>query len=386
MQPKSPPNMPSTNRRTVSQRLVPWLALIGLLAMAFIVVAPFLVPVIWAGILSYASWPVLNKIRAWCKGRDTLAACIATLLAGITLFLPLLWLIYIAQQEISQIYPAIQAFLAAPLQIPASITNLPWLGDWLQQQLAAFTGSQDIASVIKPWLAAHTNDLTTLAGSVGKNLVKMLFVVITLFFFYRDGARMVHEIRHVLAKYIGPQAHGYLHAAGTTTRAVVYGVMLTALIQGAVAGLGYWVAGLSSPVIFGVVTAMLALIPFCTPLAWGSAGLWLFMQGNTAEAIGIWIWGAAVVSQLDNVLRPIFISSVSAIPFLLVLFGVLGGLLAFGLVGLFIGPIVLTVAWAVWHEWTAHLDEPALDEINLDENTLQNTLQNTNKSLNMMEK
>jgi predicted PurR-regulated permease PerM len=265
------------------------------------------------------------------------------------------------------------------LQIPNAIKNLPFVGDWLQQQLAGFTGSQDIASAIKPWLAAHANDLTSLAGGVGKNLIKMLFVVIILFFFYRDGARMVHEIRHVLAKYIGPQAHDYLHAAGTTTRAVVYGVLLTALIQGAVAGLGYWVAGLSSPVIFGVVTAMCALIPFCTPLAWGSAGLWLFMQGNTAEAIGIWIWGAAVVSQLDNVLRPIFISSVSAIPFLLILFGVLGGLLAFGLVGLFIGPIVLTVAWAVWREWTAHLDE------NIQEGPQENSQENTDTLLNLTE-
>lgn len=106
-----------------------------------------------------------------------------------------------------------------------------------------------------------------------------------------------------------------------------------------------------------MITAVLALIPFCTPIAWGLSGLWLFMQGHTAEAIGLWIWGAAVVSQLDNVLRPIFISSITPVPFLLVLFGVLGGLLAFGLVGLFIGPIVLTVAWAVWREWTAHLQD-----------------------------
>ena len=81
------------------------------------------------------------------------------------------------------------------------------------------------------------------------------------------------------------------------------------------------------------------------------------MQGHTTEAIGVWIWGAAVVSQIDNILRPIFINSISPIPFLLVLFGVLGGLLAFGLIGLFIGPIVLAVLWAVWREWTAHLHE-----------------------------
>lgn len=341
----------------VSRRVVPLLALVGLLALAFIVVAPFLVPLAWAGVLSYASWPIATRIRQKCKGRDTLAAAIATTLAALTLFVPLIWLAWLAQKEFSNIYPALQTFLAAPIQVPEMLKSLPLLGEWLNQQSDVLANPQGISVAIKAWLASHVNDVATLAGGVGKNLVKLIFVVIILFFFYRDGARIITELRHVLARFIGPQSHDYLHAAGITTRAVVHGVLLTALVQGVAAGLGYWVAGLSSPVILGMITAILALIPFCTPIAWGLAGLWLLIQGHTAEAIGIWIWGAAVVSQLDNVLRPIFISSVSPIPFLLVLFGVLGGLLAFGLVGLFVGPIILTVAWAVWREWTAHLDD-----------------------------
>ncbi len=342
----------------LSRRIVPMLALAGLVVLSFVVVAPFLVPLAWAGILSYASWPIATRIRQKCNGRDALAAAIATTLAALTLFVPLIWLVWLAQNELVKIYPAVQTFLAAPMQVPESLKNLPWLGDWLAQQHAHWAAHPDgLTSAIKVWLAAHVNDLAILAGGVGKNLAKLILVVIILFFFYRDGARIVAELRHVLARFIGPQAHHYLHAAGTTTRAVVYGVLLTALIQGVAAGLGYWVAGLSSPVILGLITSMLALIPFCTPLAWGAAGAWLLVQGQPAEAIGIWIWGAAVVSQLDNVLRPIFISSVSPIPFLLVLFGVLGGLLAFGLVGLFVGPIILTVAWAVWREWTTHLQE-----------------------------
>ena len=353
--------------RNLNRRIMPLFALAGLAILAFIVLAPFLVPLAWAGILSYASWPIATKIRAFCKGRDNLAAAITTALAALTLFIPLIWLAWLAQKELSNIYPALQIFIAEPLHLPNSLKNMPWLGDWLRQQ-AILADTQGIAGAIKAWLSSHLNDVATLAGGVGKNLIKLLFVVIILFFFYRDGARIVDELRHVLARFIGPQAHDYLHAAGTTTRAVVYGVLLTALVQGAAAGLGYWVAGLSSPIIFGVITAMLALIPFCTPLAWGSAGLWLLIQGHTAEAIGVWIWGAAVISQLDNVLRPIFISSISPIPFLLVLFGVLGGLLAFGLVGLFVGPIILTVAWAVWREWTAHLDS-VMSPVDAIENT-----------------
>ncbi|MBC7756548.1 MAG: AI-2E family transporter [Bdellovibrio sp.] len=342
------------NHKT-NRRIMPLLALAGLTILAFIVIMPFLVPLAWAGILSYASWPIATKIRTFCKGRDTLAAAIATTLAALMLFIPLIWLAWLAQKELSTVYPALQIFLAEPLHVPESLNSTPWLGDWLKQQVI-LANTQGITGALTAWLASHSNDIATLAGGVGKNVVKLLFVVIILFFFYRDGARIVTELRHVLVRFIGPQAHDYLHAAGTTTRAVVYGVLLTALVQGAAAGLGYWAAGLSAPIIFGVITAILALIPFCTPLAWGSAGLWLLIQGHTAEAIGVWIWGAAVISQLDNILRPIFISSISPIPFLLVLFGVLGGLLAFGLVGLFVGPIILTVARAVWNEWTAHLN------------------------------
>lgn len=346
------------NKIKWSRSIVPWLAFGGLVSLAFMVVAPFLAPIAWSGVLAYAAWPVAERIRRWCNNKDTLAAFLATFLLAITLFLPLIWLIWLAQQELGNLSPAIQAFLANPPPVPEILRNLPWLGDWLMQQQAHYAANPNNASLaVKTWLAAHTTDLSMLAGGLGKSLAKMILVVVILFFFFRDGRRIVREFRHVLERFIGTQIHDYFHAAGTTTRAVVYGILLTALVQGVVAGLGYWVAGLTSPVMFGLLTMILALIPFGTPLAWGAAGLLLLLQGETGAAIGVWVWGVAIVSQLDNVLRPLFISSISPIPFLLVLFGILGGLLAFGLIGLFIGPIVLSIVWAVWREWTEHLDE-----------------------------
>jgi predicted PurR-regulated permease PerM len=340
---------------------MPWIALSGLVVLAFMVVAPFLAPIAWASVLAYATWPVAEKVRRWCHNKDMVAAFLATALLALTLFLPLIWLIWLAQQELRHLFPALQAFLANPPPVPETLRSIPWLGEWLVQQQTHFTANPNGASLVfKTWLTAHSADLSMLAGGLGKGLTKMIFVVVILFFFFRDGTRIVRELRHVLERFIGAHVHDYLHAAGTTTRAVVYGILLTALVQGVVAGLGYWVAGLTSPVMFGLLTMILALIPFGTPLAWGAAGLLLLLQGETGAAIGVWIWGAAIVSQLDNVLRPLFISSISPIPFLLVLFGVLGGLLAFGLVGLFIGPIVLSVVWAVWREWTAHLDDIAV--------------------------
>ncbi len=320
---------------------------------------PFLVPLAWAGILSYASWPIAEHIRLWCKGRNTLAAAIATTLVAVTLLLPLIWITWLAQNEVAQLYPAVKSFLETPYQAPSLFIQQPWLndlfGDWLAQLVATASNAESLSSMIKPWLSMNMGNIANVAGDIGRNIVKLLFVILILFFFYRDGAEIMKQLRHVLAKFIGAQANQYIHAVGMTTRAVVYGVFFTALAQGFLAGLSYWVSGISSPVLFAIMTAILALIPFCTPIAWGTAGLWLLLQGQTGAAIGVWLWGALVVSQIDNVLRPIFISSVGRIPFLLVLFGVLGGLLAFGLVGLFIGPIVLTVLWAVWREWTTHL-------------------------------
>jgi len=338
---------------------VPWITLVGLLLLAFIVLTPFFAPIAWAGILCYTSWPIAQKIRQWCSGRDTLAAASATTLIAITLLFPLIWLVWLAQNEIAQLYPILKAFLDEPYQTPALLLNHAWLndlfGEWLNQLATTASEKDGISSIIKPWISTNIGNIANVAGGIGKNLVKLLFVILILFFFYRDGEEIIKQLRYVLAKFIGDQANQYMHAVGITTRAVVYGVLLTASAQGLAASLGYSMAGLSSPVLFGIITAILALVPFCTPIAWGLAGFWLFLQGNTVGGVGIWIWGAVVVSQLDNILRPIFISNVGRIPFLLVLFGVFGGLLAFGLVGLFIGPIVLSILWAVWREWTTTL-------------------------------
>ena len=346
-----------------TRRIAPWLALVGLALLTFVVMRPFFVSLAWACVLAYVSWPLVERLRKRCNGRDTLAASLATFLMAFTICAPLLTLLWVAQQEISGLYAGLREFVLSPPDIPDFLKNVPGLGDWLMSQREQLLAEpQGLSESIKAWLASHLREAAQLAGVVGKDLAQLGFVIMILFFLYRDGESMVHEFRHVMARFIGQRTHGYVAAAASTTRAVVYGILLTALVQGTFAGVGYWLAGLGSPVSMGILTALFALIPFATPVAWGSAGAWLLFDGEIGAAIGVWIWGAAVVSQIDNVLRPIFISSVSEIPFLLVLFGVLGGLMAFGLVGLFAGPIVLAVAWAVWREWGAHLDEEVSPE------------------------
>ena len=209
------------------------------------------------------------------------------------------------------------------------------------------------------WIQRFSGELANFAGDVGRNVLKAGLVVIILFFFYRDGAALIGQIRYLAQQFLRHRATGYFNAIGATIKAVIYGLLLTAVAQGTLAGIGYAVAGVRAPILFGLITAVFALIPFGTPLVWGSIGLWLLATGDYGAGIGLLLWGTLVVSSIDNLIRPLVISSATRVHFLLVLFGVLGGAIAFGFAGLVLGPVILAVVSAVWVEATARESEIA---------------------------
>ena len=196
--------------------------------------------------------------------------------------------------------------------------------------------------------------LKVVAGGIGRNVAKFGLAVFALFFLYRHGDSALAQFRGVATRWLGEAARGYIQAVGVTVRAVVFGIVLTALAQGLLAGLGYWVAGVTAPVLWGVITALVSLIPFVGPVVWIGLSLGLLAHGETQAALGLFLWGALVVSWVDNLIRPLVISGPTRIPFLLVFLGVLGGLNAFGLIGLFLGPALLAVSVAIWREWLVH--------------------------------
>lgn len=354
--------------------LLPALFLGGLALAAWTVVAPFVAALAWAVMIAYASWPLYAALRRALGGREVMAAGIMTLLCALVLFAPLVAAAWAAQQEAGALYRAIQDFLAAPPLVPEWIQLLPAVGPWLEALRAEWLSQPEVLTAqATEWFKARIGDIATMAGQIGKNLGKMFIALIALFFVYRDWERLSAQVRRVLAGFLGERAHGYLAAVGTTTRAVVYGLLVTALVQGTLAGLGYWVAGVSAPILLGLITTLFAMVPFATPIAWGGVGLWLLFQGEMVAGVGVLLWGALVVSQIDNIVRPLLISANTDIPFLLVLLGVLGGVLAFGLIGLFLGPIVLAVLLAVWREWAGQLNAtpPLADATARDEQALQ---------------
>ncbi|MFO1350889.1 MAG: AI-2E family transporter [Gammaproteobacteria bacterium] len=335
------------------RRIIFGLFIVGLLLLSFNVLKVFIIPVAWAIILAYVTWPIYRYLRKIFQERPGLSALLMTLIMTAAFVLPMLWLISMLRMELPAAYHNAMAYLGQqPSPLPELAARIPWFGDDLQPFLTELLEDKKALQVhITQWAEPWIDDIGGLIGDVGRNAVKFGIAMLTIFFIYRDGESLLGQTRHILWRFLGDRGHHYLQAIAVTTRAVVYGLVLTACAQGFLAGLGYWFAGVPAAVVFGVLTAMVALIPFGPPLVWAPLAIWLLLQHQTLAGIGLLIWGAAVVSWIDNLIRPLVISSATRIPFLLVMFGVLGGISAFGLIGLFLGPIIVAVLLAVWREW-----------------------------------
>lgn len=337
------------------------LAFVGIMQLAYVVLNPFFGPLAWASILVYITWPLHLVVRQLLVGRAALASLLMTLLLALIFILPASWIIISFAREAPALFGQLNVYVeTGDHRLPAVITNLPWVGELIQRQWEQLMSSTPaFRQQILGWLGQGSKYVTTILGGLGRSTFKAALTIFTAYFLYRHGEEILRQARLVAVSLLGERASDYLQAIGDTVRAVVYGILLTAIAQGLLAGLGYWVAGVPAPVLLTVVTILLALVPFATPFVWGGVAVWLLVQGHTLEAIGLAVWGTLVISWVDNLIRPLVISSATKISFLLVMFGVLGGLAAFGLVGLFIGPVILAILLAVWREWLEGVDEKA---------------------------
>lgn len=314
----------------------------------------FIVPVLWACIIAYMTWPMYKRIlRMFGSNRPTLSASLMITLVVLVVGIPLTFAIFILQHEGRNLYFDLQRQLSSGhLTVPDFIRELPIIGKEVSRTVREINADPtSLSQTIGLWIQGHMNYGKFVLNEITKNLVKLGFAIMSLFFFYRDGQTILEQVSKALQMLIGPRIHHYLDTISETTRAVVYGVGLTAVAQAFLAGVSYFVAGVPNPMVLTIVTFLMALIPFGPPVAYGAVSLWLFSQGQTMEAIGVMAWGVCIVSTADNVIRPLVISGATKIPFLLIMFGVLGGLASFGLVGLFIGPVILAILLAIWREW-----------------------------------
>jgi predicted PurR-regulated permease PerM len=187
--------------------------------------------------------------------------------------------------------------------------------------------------------------------AIGRGMMEVILSVFLAFFLLRDGDRLAVRLTAGVRRIAGERGQHLVEVAGNTVRGVVYGILGTALVQGVMAGVGFLIAGVPGAMLLGMLTFFLSVVPVGPPLLWIPAALWQFSQGRTGWGIFLIIWGVGV-SSVDNVVKPWLISQGSAMPFILIFIGVLGGALAFGFIGVFLGPTLLAVVYRVVEEWS----------------------------------
>jgi predicted PurR-regulated permease PerM len=342
------------------RRLITVTLLVGLVLLGFRVMEPFIIPVVWAAILAFVTWPAYERVLRACRGRAIIASLLLTTAVSLAVIVPIAWLALVLRFELARVWQDTQDLLAGGLQLPPAILKIPWLGEQLRELAARASQDPTVLGLELRKVADHSiNQIVRLIGGIGREAAKMGLTAVSLFFVYKDGRRVSGQLADALGQVLGPYVDSYRRAIEQTVKAVVYGLVLAALVQGVLVGIGYWVAGVSAPVFLAALTTVAGLIPFAAPTIWGCVCVWLFVKGSTVAGVGLLIWGGIVMGWTDHFVRPLLISREAQIPFLVVLFGVLGGLAAFGLVGLFVGPVILAVLLAIWREWLSGSRQPA---------------------------
>lgn len=324
-----------------------------LVATALVVLRPFLVPVAWAAVLAFATWPAFRRVEGGLRGRSAWAALVMTGLMVLVVVGPTVAVSLALASEIQQAVQDLKAWAATRhLPLPEWVRQVPWIGGQIANRVEGLLADP---AALERWVLAQAGPWArNIAGAVGdvlRNMAGAGVALLTLFFLYRHGGALLPQIQRAARRLAGERVHGMLLPLGETVRAVMYGMLLTALAQGTLAMLGYWIAGLGAPALLGAATTILALIPFGAPMVYVPASAWLVAQGRPLAGVLLLVWGVLVVSTVDNVIRSWFISGATRVPFLLVFFGVLGGLAAFGSLGLFLGPVAISLLLVLWHEW-----------------------------------
>jgi predicted PurR-regulated permease PerM len=339
------------HQKTVEQ--IAGLALIGAIVVGCgFVLWPFVSAILWAAILCFATWPLYELFLRWLHGRRTIAAAMTTLVLSLVLVIPFvvvgLTFTDTIRSGIQWLDSRKQAGVPDP---PAWLKSVPLIGGRITDSWEAYvTDAESTIEEWKPWLKEAGLWLLGHSVDLAKGFLHLVLSVLIAFFFYRDGEGLVERLREGFQKISGDSAQRMVDVVKTTVQSVVYGVIGTALAQGIVAGIGFAIAGAPAPMLLALLTFFLSFLPFGPPIVWIGASIWLFAMGRTGWGIFMAIYGVSVISIVDNVIKPLIISRGSKLSFIVMFIGVLGGVTAFGFIGIFLGPTLLAVGFSLAQE------------------------------------
>jgi len=348
--------------RTKQIEQIAGVAILALLTIgSIVIVLPFLPAILWAVVFTVTTWPFFIKVEKALGGRTSLAAVVCTLLLAMIFFLPL---VYVGSKLVGQASIAFdytQGLLEKGLGSPPLwLKGLPFVGERLEriwQDIGRDTPR--LIEMVKP----HIKNILSYIVGAGAGMARVfLLTILSLIFFLfllKEGRSIRIGLERMAVRLGGEKGRHLLYVAGSTMRSVVYGILGAAILQGIMAIFGLWISGVPSPLFIGMVAGVFALIPvgLIQVVLLPAAGWLIFYKGQIVWGIFLAIWSFFVIGNIDNVIRPMLISRGAKIPFLVILLGVLGGLAAGGIIGLFVGATLLAVFYTVLKEWVAVPDE-----------------------------
>lgn len=325
-----------------------------LLGLGFIVLRPLIGAILWAIILTILFEPLHRWLLARFPKRQIIVPLSITAGIGLLILGPLIWGLLEIQSEANLAYHKLSKdWSILTFSIPDPWVEIPIIGQWLHDAVAAIPReAQSLLLELKDLIPLVGRGMGALLRGLSSQLLQLILTGITFFFFLKEGHFILASIRKGLSGVIGPSLDGYIDTIRSTVYAVTFGLIGSAAAQGVMASLGYSLMGLEAPLLLGIASAFASLVPgLGASLVWGPVVMALLIKHQSTTAIGVVLWGVLAVHPTDNILRPLLIGHLLHYPIILVIFGVIGGLLAFGLIGLFIGPCILVTLMKVWLQW-----------------------------------
>lgn len=345
-------------RHDLTRTVLAVLCIGGLIAATFLVVRPFLGALVWATTLVIATWPMMLKLQAVMGGRRGLAVALMTLALLLIVVLPLsiaIGAIVVNSDRLLALAIAVPDFHVPAA--PAWLADIPLVGEAAAEHWAKIAGQDaaELAKLATPYIGTITKWFVGAAGSAGGMLVHLLLTIALAALLYASGDTAASWCRRFGRRLAGARGEEVVVLAGQATRGVALGVVVTAIAQSLVAGTGLALAGVPQAGILTAVILMLCIAQLGPILVLLPAVIWLFASGATLPGIILAVF-TVVALTMDNFLRPFLIKRGADLPLLLILVGVIGGLLAFGLLGLFLGPVVLAITYTLLQNWIAEAD------------------------------
>lgn len=339
-----------------AERILMMLLLGGIAIGCTLVLSPFFSAILWAAILTYTTWPMYEWVRTHLKLGHTAAAGVMVFVITVVVVLPLALAVPGGAGDVEQIRHEIQAALQAGLPgAPDWVDKVPIVGPSMTELWNNW--AEDLTTMVsffRPYFGWAGETLLTILLGLANGVLLFLLALFVAFFFYASGERLAGASVAILQRIAGEeQADRLIAVTGATIRGVVYGILGTALVQGILTTFGLWMSGVPRPLLLGVIAGGLSVLPIGAPVIWIPSSLWLMSTGHTAWGVVLMTYGVVAISGSDSVIRPFFIARGADLPFLLTMLGVLGGALAFGLLGVFVGPVLLGVGYTLVREYGA---------------------------------